>query len=149
MVETTSPIWSRSEKERRKIKQINTKKKWIEWVRSREIWIIQRIVVFPALSRPRTRIRASLLPKTDENNLVNTNPIFRFGRWMATERLRLEHESAENSFTLTEKKLKSDQISKQILWIWGEDVHANVNLICVNDVRICDSEKVKGTVRFR
>lgn len=80
MVETTSPIWSRSERKKGgKIKQKLYEKQRIELLRCREVWrIIQRIVVFPALSRPRTRIRASLLPKTDENNLVNTNPIFRF-----------------------------------------------------------------------
>lgn len=36
---------------------------------------LQRIVVLPALSRPRTRIRASLLPKTVENIRVNKIPI--------------------------------------------------------------------------
>lgn len=36
---------------------------------------VQRMVVFPALSRPRTRIRASLFPNSDENSRVNTIPI--------------------------------------------------------------------------
>lgn len=33
------------------------------------------MVVFPALSRPRTRIRASLFPNSDENSRVKTIPI--------------------------------------------------------------------------
>jgi hypothetical protein len=42
---------------------------------------IQRIVVLPALSRPRTRIRASLLPNTEENILENKIPIFFIAKW--------------------------------------------------------------------
>lgn len=37
--------------------------------------IVQRIVVLPALSNPRTRIRASLFPKREENIFVNRMPI--------------------------------------------------------------------------
>lgn len=40
------------------------------------IEIVQRIVVFPALSNPRTRIRASLFPNREENILVNKMPMF-------------------------------------------------------------------------
>jgi hypothetical protein len=42
-----------------------------KWQRTR----IQRIVVFPALSSPRTRIRASLSPKNDEKSLETKIPI--------------------------------------------------------------------------
>jgi hypothetical protein len=35
----------------------------------------------PALSRPRTRIRASLLPNTEENILENKIPIFFIAKW--------------------------------------------------------------------
>ncbi|KAM1924471.1 hypothetical protein ACFX15_022255 [Malus domestica] len=40
------------------------------------IEIAQRMVVLPALSNPRTRIRASLFPNREENILVNKMPIF-------------------------------------------------------------------------
>lgn len=105
------------------------KKKWkkliikiANWMsKMQRVWrSIQRMVVFPALSRPRTRIRASLLPKTDENSLVNTNPIFRFGgrgitirTWMnQVQTIRIENSSII---------LKSDRISEQKQ---REEVHA-------------------------
>lgn len=36
---------------------------------------LHRMVVLPALSRPRTRMRASRLPKTDEKSRVKTMPM--------------------------------------------------------------------------
>jgi len=39
------------------------------------------MVVLPALSRPRTRMRASRLPKTDENSRVNTMPMATLAAW--------------------------------------------------------------------
>lgn len=83
-MDTTSPIWSRSAQnpnqddwiihiDHRPILRKRKKRNGHEWNQRN----LQRIVVFPALSRPRTRIRASLLPKTDENIFVNSIPILR------------------------------------------------------------------------
>jgi len=99
------PIWKKWKKLIRKIAN------WMS--KMQRVWrSIQRMVVFPALSRPRTRIRASLLPKTDENNLVNTNPIFRFGGRGIMIRTWIDQVQTiwiENSSII----LKSDRISKQ------------------------------------
>lgn len=75
--------------------------------RSREVGSVQRIVVLPALSRPRTRIRASLLPKREENNLVNTIPIFRFGRVTLAVQLQLAHKSVTRVSFLNENAIRS------------------------------------------
>ena len=42
---------------------------------------LQSMVVLPALSRPRTRMRASRLPKTDEKSRVNTMPMATLATW--------------------------------------------------------------------
>jgi len=96
MVDTTSPIWSRSASKtkirtHKKLSKFNkypslkiTKKKQTNKrvsLRIRKKNNVQRIVVLPALSRPRTRIRASLLPNTEENILENKIPIFFIAKW--------------------------------------------------------------------
>ena len=40
---------------------------------------LQRMVVFPALSRPRIKMRTSLLPNKEENTLLKSMPIVERG----------------------------------------------------------------------
>lgn len=78
IVETTSPICIRSASTHKinllqfRMKKI-TKRNWR--IKMTDGRYIQRIVVLPALSKPRTRIRASRLPNKLENKRVNTMPI--------------------------------------------------------------------------
>jgi hypothetical protein len=93
------------------------------------------MVVLPALSRPRTRIRASWLPNKEENILLNKRPIFfflflfftlrkflsacheldRFRRFLfipSTEALSLYFKQASN---FQESSVQASEVSR-VLW---------------------------------
>lgn len=92
---------------------------------------VQRIVVFPALSRPRTRIRASLFPKSEENIRVNKIPMVCKERWWVIDRLGIRSQT-QSSIHPWKNQLQNEHSTEK--WkIKRRGLEEDRNLRCCQD----------------